>query len=260
MSWLLLDTSYLVYRAQYSIGEDGDARFGYLATVNQLRTRFDSDRFVHCFDGDNLKRKELLPTYKQRDADEKHEQLKAMAKRAMGSLARDILPKLGFKNLLVQSGYEADDIIASVIKRSIPAGEQVIIVSSDKDLLQLISKNVICYNPNKEQIINESRFTEQWGIAPTQWPFVKALAGCSSDKIPGIKGIGEKTAAKYLAGLLPSHTKAHLTINQARRSEINFRLALVELPFEGVNTFELHKDEDVNWRSVQTWTPGRTGT
>lgn len=252
--WIVLDCSYLIYRAQYSIRDDTSPIYGFISTMLSLRQRFDSENFVFCFDSRKLKRQTVCPEYKQRSRNEKHEEQHAKAQQNMPILRKQVLPDLGFENLLYQNGYEADDLIASVCHNT---SDDVVIVSSDNDLFQLLSPNVFMYNPNKEQIINEDTFVKQWNISPEQWPLVKAIAGCSSDNIKGIRGIGEKTAAKYLSGDLGWHTVAYDKIRSASRGasiiEIEKRLELVRLPFAGVRKFELQEDR-VNWRRLQTYT------
>lgn len=255
-TWIITDTSYLVYRSQYGMRGNADPLFSFLATVVALRERFDSDKFVFCFDGGKLKRNDLLPTYKERPfITPEHEEQKREAKGLMKRLRLQILPELGFVNILGQKGYEADDVIASVVQNSLGEDEAVI-VASDEDLFQLIRPNVIIYNPSKDKITNEEVFSKMYdGLRVDQWPMVKALAGCNSDNVPGIRGVGEKTAAQYLNGRLEKYSARWDKINNANKADIEFNLRLVKLPFEGTKTFELIEDEEVNWRRLQTYQP-----
>lgn len=258
MTRIVVDASYLVYRSQYAMKDETDPLFAFFATVVNLRERFDSDSFVFCFDRGKLKRCDLLPTYKTREGkDPEHEEARRMAKDLMRRLRVSILPGLGFENLLSQQGYEADDIIASVVM-DLPKDDDAVIVSTDGDLLQLLGENVIIYNPNKQLITNEDSFKQKWNLDPSQWAVVKAMAGCHSDNIQGIRGVGEKTAAQYLNGTLQKYSARWFKIHEANKEEINFRLGLVKLPFEGTQKFILSDQEKVNWRRIQTYSPGKT--
>ncbi len=97
-----------------------------------------------------------------------------------------------------QLNYEADDLIATYAKQIINAGAKVTVISSDKDLMQLVSKNIRLYDPMKSKVIGEKEVHEKFGVKPTQVIDVQSLAGDSSDNIPGVPGIGVKTAAELI--------------------------------------------------------------
>ena len=97
-----------------------------------------------------------------------------------------------------QINYEADDLIATYSKQIINAGAKVTIISSDKDLMQLVSKNIRLYDPMKSKVIGEKEVHEKFGVKPTKVIDVQSLAGDSSDNIPGVPGIGVKTAAELI--------------------------------------------------------------
>jgi 5'-3' exonuclease len=103
----------------------------------------------------------------------------------------DVMYNLNVSNVAVDY-FEADDVIAVLCKHY--RNSQVIIVSTDGDYLQLITDTCEVYNPNKEITISLSNFTDVCGVAPIDFLSYKAMVGDSSDKIPGIKGVGEKTA------------------------------------------------------------------
>lgn len=94
-----------------------------------------------------------------------------------------------------QEGYEADDIIATYALQAISAGAEVTIVSSDKDLMQLVQPGVVMYDTMKNKVISEAEVIERFGVPPSKVVEVQALIGDSSDNVPGVPGIGVKTAA-----------------------------------------------------------------
>jgi DNA polymerase I len=94
-----------------------------------------------------------------------------------------------------QEGYEADDIIATYALQAAEAGADVTIVSSDKDLMQLVQPGIIMYDTMKNKRIEEAEVEERFGVPPSKVVEVQALIGDSSDNVPGVPGIGVKTAA-----------------------------------------------------------------
>ena len=94
--------------------------------------------------------------------------------------------------------YEADDLLATYAKKIISAGAKVTIISSDKDLMQLVSDKVRLYDPMKNKVIGEKEVIEKFGVKPNQVIDVQSLAGDSSDNVPGVPGIGIKTASDLI--------------------------------------------------------------
>ncbi len=94
--------------------------------------------------------------------------------------------------------YEADDLIATYSKKIIDAGARVTVISSDKDLMQLVSNKIRLYDPMKSKVIGEKEVIEKFGVKPNQVIDVQSLAGDSSDNVPGVPGIGIKTAAELI--------------------------------------------------------------
>ncbi|MBT7582664.1 MAG: DNA polymerase I, partial [Kordiimonadaceae bacterium] len=96
-------------------------------------------------------------------------------------------------------GYEADDIIATYAKRAEADGHRVTIVSSDKDLMQLVNDNIDMFDSMKNQYIGPAEVEEKFGLGPDKVTQIQALAGDSADNVPGVPGIGLKTAALLLS-------------------------------------------------------------
>lgn len=100
--------------------------------------------------------------------------------------------------VLVHDGYEADDILATLARQGVEQGYRVMVVSGDKDLLQLVSENVTMYDPLKDKIYDEAAVVDKLGVPPSQVADLLALAGDKSDNIPGVPKVGPKSAAKLL--------------------------------------------------------------
>jgi DNA polymerase-1 len=94
--------------------------------------------------------------------------------------------------------YEADDLLATYAKQIVEAGAKATIISSDKDLMQLVSEKIRLYDPMKNKVLGENEVFDKFGVKPSQVIDVQSLAGDSSDNIPGVPGIGVKTAAELI--------------------------------------------------------------
>jgi len=112
-------------------------------------------------------------------------------------LIRDATRAFGFEPLEVE-GYEADDLIAAYAKAGVAAGKQVVVVSSDKDLMQLVRDGVTMYDPLKQRPIGPAEVMEKFGVTPDKVIDVQALMGDPTDNVPGVRGIGPKTAAELI--------------------------------------------------------------
>ncbi len=117
--------------------------------------------------------------------------------------------------------YEADDLIATYVEKILKEGAKVTIVSSDKDLMQLYKKNVRIYDPMKNKFISEEDIKNKFGVGASKVIDVQALAGDSSDNVPGVPGIGVKTAAELINkyGDLEKLLKSAHEIKQNKRRE-----------------------------------------
>src|SRR6202790_5383692 len=100
---------------------------------------------------------------------------------------------------LEQLGFEADDLIATYVREASEAGATSTIVSSDKDLMQLVSDGVVMYDTMKDRRIGPAEVVEKFGVGPGKVIEVQALIGDSTDNVPGVPGIGVKTAAQLIS-------------------------------------------------------------
>ncbi|HKY72107.1 MAG TPA: DNA polymerase I [Nitrospira sp.] len=139
-----------------------------------------------------------------------------------------------------QAGYEADDLIGMLAVQAERAGLDVVIVTGDKDMFQLLTPHVRIYDPVKSKWIGEAECRERFGVEPARVVEVMGLMGDSTDNIPGVKGIGEKTATKLIAQfgtidellrrveeVTPARIKA-LLMEQAENARLSRALATIE--------------------------------
>ena len=118
-------------------------------------------------------------------------------------------------------GFEADDLIATYAKQASDVGADVTIISSDKDLMQLVSPNVIMYDTMKDRRVGVDEVYEKFGVGPEKMIDLQSLSGDSTDNIPGVPGIGPKTAAQLLEeyGNLDTLLERASEIKQNKRRE-----------------------------------------
>ncbi len=197
---LWIDGSHYLYRAFSALpslttadGRPTGALFGLLRMLGKLRQRFPSTTYwAIAFDipGENA-RKQLFADYKAtRPA-------MPMPLQQQIQPLHEIIALLGLP-VLAQPGIEADDFIASLTKKAQSEGFKVLIASGDKDLLQLVSPGVQAFDEMHNTWFNREKVFEKFGIYPEQLTDYLSLVGDKSDNIPGVKGIGEKTASQLL--------------------------------------------------------------
>jgi 5'-3' exonuclease len=269
-TFLILDVNFLCYRNFYAMGRlsyDGiktGVIYGFLRDLAGMQDRFMCDRLVFCFDHGAPLRQRIYRGYKlNRHGPQSIDMMSNEEKTARQQLTHqvdllmmDYLPRIGYKNVLYEKGYEADDIIASV-SENLSDDDTGIIVSADRDLFQLIRFNVSVWKPGNFKVppvmTTLQSFKRKFGISPRHWAHVKAIAGCSTDEIPGVGGVGEITAIKYLNGGLKEDSKAYQTIRSDRgRSIVHRNRPLVELPLKGTPVFNLVDDKvtQTGWQDV----------
>lgn len=244
---ILLDCNNLAHAAFHALGSlahkgaPTQVIYGFLTKVAWLSNHFRSLDLVFCFDFGFSKREEDYPEYKaarkkfneRPDIAENRKVLFAQ----MDDLRKRILKQIGFANIIWAKGYEADDLIAAIVQEA-PTDQEFIIVSSDKDMYQLLTPKVSIWNNRMPDLYRVSDFYNQFDVPITDWKMVKAIAGCTSDGVEGIQGVGEVTAIKYLKNQLKKTTKAWHAITSTKGKEIIKRnLLLVELPYKGTPNF-----------------------
>jgi DNA polymerase-1 len=258
-TWTICDVSNLSWRAFHSTGglsyqgSPTGVVFGVLGTILQLEEEFGPCAFVFCFDSPTSKRKEVCKDYKQNRipkvqlTDEQQQRLLGVYTQIQ-DLKTKHLPNIGFQNIFQQDDYEADDLIAYICK-NLPKKDRAVIVSSDQDLFQLISPRIKMYDPRKKFLWTVGRFRKKYKLRdPKIWATVKAIAGCKSDSIKGVPGVGEKTAIQFLRLELLDSSKKYQKILSPEGLKIRKRnLPLVRLPYPGVQPMELKRDKKLDW-------------
>ena len=241
--WLILDCNFLCHRLKHAMGglsfEGGPTGiiYGFLKSIPMYQEMFDTPHIIFCWDSKSSKRSKIFPKYKanrlirKREMSDEEIDFENDFRYQMKMLRLKYLPMIGFQNIFCQKGYEADDLIASLCL-SISEKSNIVIITSDQDLYQCLATNIFIYDPNKRKRMTLQGLYKQYGVRPHEWKMMKAIAGCSTDNVPGVKGIGEKTALKYLIEGLSDTTKAFQRINSEQGWKIYKRnLKLVSLPF-----------------------------
>ena len=244
---IIVDSNQLCHFYSYNYGFSHKGRqvgivFGFMRSLLSLSKMFSTNRFIFCWDSRKSLRKIEFPGYKKRKEKSDEEKIRFLEVfKQMGELREQVLPRFGFKNNFLSCGYEADDLIAQICQDRLD--EEIVVISNDNDLFQILSNNHCMYDIKKKARYTHKDFTKEYGILPMQWVDVKGLAGCIGDKVPGVPGVGVKTAIRYIEGTLPEKSRAFREIVRANNdgTVVNTRL-LVELPYSGLEPFYL---EDV---------------
>lgn len=191
----ILDGSYLLYRSYYgltplktSTGIPTQATYGFCRTLKKMIDQYDPQSFVIVWDSKG-------PTFRT----DIYKEYKATRQAAPSDLQLQkeyIMNILGSMNIcqVALSGYEADDLIATIIHHE--KKHQIALICPDKDMFQLLHGNMLIIDPFKDQIITQESYEQKMGFPTNRLAFYFSLLGDSSDNIPGVKGIGEKTAQK----------------------------------------------------------------
>lgn len=194
--YLIIDGHSVAYRAFYktppltnSNGVPTGVIHTFLNIVISLQEKLNPEEIIVVFDSKGkTERSDIDKNYKA------HRQPTPEDLIPQIELLKEILPNMRIR-VLSQEGIEADDIIFSIIKK---IDGEIFIVTKDKDLHQLVGNNSYIYDYQNDEVIDEEKVIEKFGIKPEQIPDYLALVGDSSDNIPGVKGVGPKTAAPLL--------------------------------------------------------------
>lgn len=198
----LLDSHVYIFRAYHSLPEmeapDGTpthAAYGFANTLIRYLSEREPTHLACCFDHSMTSfRNERLPEYKSSRGEPPPELESQFA------LCTEVARALGLP-VYEAPDYEADDVIATLVDRLVPEGARVVVVSSDKDLSQLVTEDsrVVLYDLARDRTLDADGVRAKFGVAPDQIPDYLGLVGDAVDDLPGVPGVGPKSAAAALA-------------------------------------------------------------
>lgn len=243
----LIDANSLFYRAYFAIrtqlatssGQPTNAVFGFAKMLNRIMEELKPQYICICFDvSKTTHRTKKFAEYKINRPPMPDSLLSQVP------YIKELVRAYNFP-VCEQEGFEADDVIATLTHKTFREVGKVVIVSSDKDILQLVGPNVEVYNPYKEEgiVFTADVVKERFGVEPKRIPDLISLMGDASDNIPGAKGIGEKTAKELLAEFKDAEDLAE------HASKIK-REALRKVIEENLESIRLSKDLAVLRRDV----------
>ncbi|HET9751376.1 MAG TPA: DNA polymerase I [Myxococcales bacterium] len=195
----LVDGSHAIFRAYHALphlstrkGVPTNAVYGFTTMLLRALREGNPTHFAVAFDEEaKAKRSELFAEYKATRGAPPDDLVPQfpLVRRVLEAMR---IPAIGF------AGYEADDVIATLTRRARALGWEVVIVTGDKDLMQLVDGSVRSYDSMYEKWYGPAEVEEKWGVPPAQVADLLALTGDKIDNVPGVPGVGEKTAASLL--------------------------------------------------------------
>ena len=201
---VLIDGHGLAYRMFFAIrqnlstrqGEPTNATYGFTRALLSLLNSDDPPEYLAVsFDTGRTFRDDLYPEYKGT-----REKMPDQLQIQIGRI-QEVLEALNIP-VLVADGYEADDVLGTIARQAEEEGLQTVIITGDRDLLQLVDEHTLVQLPGRRsgevQVFDEEAVRKAYGLSPDQLVDFKALVGDKSDNIPGVPGIGEKTATRLL--------------------------------------------------------------
>ena len=254
---ILVDGSGYIFRAFYALPpmsrEDGtpvNAVFGFTSMLLKLSEDMEGENILVVFDAARTTfRNAIYKEYKANRSEPPEELVPQF------DLIKKATTAIGLKSLEVEN-YEADDIIATYVKIAKKENIETLVISSDKDLMQLIQDGVSLYDPMKNIKIGPEAVLEKFGVSPDKVIDVQALAGDSSDNVPGVPGIGVKTASQLINeyGSLEKLLDNASSIKQEKRRESLLNNA--ELAIVSKKLVSLFSDVPIPYKiSDLKWTP-----
>jgi len=252
---IIIDSHAVGHAAKHSYGglsyggEPVGVIYGFLTKMLSLAQKFDTRKFVFTFDSGKSYRRDIYSGYKIKDIEYSEEEIEnnRIARYQLGLLRTQVLPELGFSNIYIQTGLEADDIIASCVIHN--KGTKIIL-SDDRDLYQLLGYCDM-FKLKKKKLYTKQNLKDRWGCTPEEWKEMKIYAGCKGDKVPNIPGVAEKTALKYLQGR--ASVKVETKINLFLRENPDFidrNKSLTWLPFEDTQKIKFKEFNKLQYMDI----------
>ena len=266
MHLILIDGSGFIFRAFHALppmaradGTPVNAVFGFSNMLARLLERHEGTHIAVVFDaGRTTFRNDMYAQYKAHRPEPPPELVPQF------TLVRDATAAFGVPGVELAT-WEADDLIASYARAAVAAGGRVTIVSSDKDLMQLVGDRVVMQDPIKQKPIGPAEVMEKFGVPPEKVVDVQALMGDSVDNVPGVPGIGPKTASQLIqefgdvegvlaaAEAMKPSKRRDMLLAHADAARISRKLVELccdvplPLPLEDLRAKEPHRETLVAW-------------
>jgi DNA polymerase-1 len=238
----LIDGNSYIYRAFYAIkrlstskGFPTNAIFGFTNMILKVLREKEPDYFSVVFDSP-------VPTERHRtyEAYKAHRPPMPDDLRPQIQPIKEVITAFRIPNVEIE-GYEADDVLGTIAKKAEKKGVDVYIITADKDINQIVSPKIKTYDTMRDKVTAEDDIVERFGVKPSRFPEIMALTGDASDNIPGVRGIGEKTAVSLLKefGSLDNLVKHHSRIKKPKlRTAISENIENIKLSFQlaSINT------------------------
>ncbi len=253
----LIDSNSLLYQVFHAVpamtapnGMPTNAIYGFVGDMNRLRRR-NPEYLICVFDPPG-------PTFRDKLYDQYKAHREPMPDDLYGQLANIRRMLAGMRIPAVEvEGFEADDVLATLAVAFAERGYEVAICTSDKDCRQLINDKIHIYNARKDTIFGEKELLEDWGITPGQVVDLQALTGDSVDNVPGVPGVGVKTAAKLLQEhkTLEGVIAAIATMKKGKlKDNLQAHQGALELSRKLV-TLDRHVKLDIDWEGWKLQEP-----
>ena len=254
---LVVDSSWLLHRSKHTVGDilsHNDMKtgvmFGFFWSVFKFCKEYKTSKLIFCFDSKENNRKNIYPYYKSKRSDIIKTEFEILMDKAAFDQFKQIpvlLQQLGFRHLYRRKGFESDDLIASICVNNPQYRDDLIILSNDNDLLQLLPhcKGMV----TTKGFIDAEGFKTQYGIEAEDWKLVKAFSGCSTDDVPGIPGFGISTAIKFIKCPPQKGVLAQRFFSSEGRKIIERNKRLTSLPLENTPVIKISGEDNLNWDS-----------
>lgn len=235
---VMIDANQMTHRC-HSAGmgynsQDTGVIYSTLNSTKKIVKKFSPDYLVFCWDSHKSIRKEINTEYKA-NRNKLPAEVYTSLWQQEATLKNDVIPKLGW-NQIEHDRLESDDIVANICLTPRFADEKMIIVSNDSDFYQLLDPMKSMYSPTMDEMYTEADFRKEYQVEPSLWAFVKAIGGCYTDNIKGLKGIGKDKAIKFLT--LGKKYKRYEEIER-QKDVWEKNLELVKLPIKVIDIPEL---------------------
>jgi hypothetical protein len=251
----IFDCNYIAHKVRYGMHDitltsetiHVEVIFGFLKQILMVTKRFPMiDDWIFCWDSKKSHRRIIYPEYKanriNKDKTDEEKQFDNVTMSQFTELRRNVLPSMGFVNNFMQTGIESDDVMASVILNN---RNHYLMITSDQDMYQLLWHTLKIYSLHSKEIMDREKFIAKYDITPDLWSKAKAIGGCDTDNVKGIKGVADPAksvkslALAYLRGTLKRGAITERIESLEGTEIIRRNFPLVHLPFHKTKPFKL---------------------